>query len=140
MGKMRRFERLSLGAACFFLLAGCTLPRLIEPTKAGVGYLEGRVNIGPLAPVERADQPPPTPPPEIFAGRTIDIFQPDGATLVTKAPIDSTGAYRVALDPGVYVVNITHAGIERTIELPKTVTIESGRTTQLDIEIDTGIR
>ena len=104
------------------------------------GVLEGRVTIGPLTPVERAGVPTPTVPPEVYAARSIDIFQADGTTRVVNVKISSDGTYHVKLPPGTYVVNIAKTGIDRGTDLPKTVTLASGQTTRLDIDIDTGIR
>lgn len=104
------------------------------------GVLEGRVSIGPLTPVERVDVPTPTIPPETFTSRAIDIYQADGATLVAHVAFSPDGSYRVELAPGVYVVQLARSGRDRAGSLPATVTIESGRITQLDIDIDTGIR
>ncbi|HLF28538.1 MAG TPA: carboxypeptidase-like regulatory domain-containing protein [Anaerolineae bacterium] len=105
-----------------------------------VGYLEGKVRIGPLEPVESVDKPTASAPPEVYTSRSINIFQADGQTLVTDVSINPDGTYRVALPPGAYVVDIAATGIDRGIDLPKTITIESGQTVTLDIAIDTGIR
>lgn len=109
-------------------------------SNAPVGYLTGHVTIGPLQPVQRAGVPPATPAPEVYAARSIDIFQADGATLVANLKINSDGTYHIALSPGDYVVALARSGIDRARGLPKTITIESGKTVQLDIDIDTGIR
>jgi hypothetical protein len=113
---------------------------LATPTfNAIVGYLTGHVTIGPLQPVQRAG-PSATPAPEVFSARSINIFQPDGTTLVVNVRIDSDGTFRVALPPGVYVVTLAKSGLDRARGLPKTVTIEGGKTVTLDVDIDTGIR
>ncbi len=104
------------------------------------GTLVGRVTIGPLRPVERVGETPPPVPPEVYAARSINILAADGRTLVTNVKINSDGTYNVNLPSGVYVVNIARTGIDRARNLPKTITIESGKTVQLDIDIDTGIR
>lgn len=119
------------------LLAACASTATPE---VPVGYLEGRVTIGPLQPVEQVGVPTPTVPPEVYAARSIDIFQADGTTLVTNVKINSDGTYHVALAPGTYVVDIAPTGIDRSKDLPKTIVIESGQTVRLDIDIDTGIR
>ena len=105
-----------------------------------VGTLEGRVSIGPLTPVERVGVPTPIPPPEVYAARSINIFQTDGKTLVANVKINPDGTYRVELKPGTYVVNIARTGLDRGTDLPKTITIVNGQTTHLVIDIDTGIR
>ena len=105
-----------------------------------MGQLEGNVSIGPLRPAERAGEPPPLPPPEAYALRSISIFKEDGATLVTSVKINPDGTYRVALPPGTYVVGIGRTGMDRARGLPKTIVIPAGQTVRLDISIDTGMR
>jgi hypothetical protein len=46
----------------------------------------------------------------------------------------------VELRPGTYVVAMPPEKFEFAKDLPKTVTLISGETVQLDIDIDTGIR
>ncbi len=111
----------------------------VAPAQA-MGKLTGRVTIGPLRPVERIGEPTLSPPPEAFTSRSINIFAADGATPVTNVKINPNGTYSVTLPPGNYIVNIARSGIDRARNLPKTVTIVSGATVELDIDIDTGIR
>ena len=103
------------------------------------GTLQGQVTIGPICPVERPDQPC-LPTPETYAARKVLVYGPDGTTLVETVPLNQTGYYRVQLDLGTYVVDINHVGIDRSPDVPRTVTIHSGETITLDIAIDTGIR
>jgi hypothetical protein len=114
--------------------AGCT-----NGPGAGKATLQGQVTIGPICPVERPDQPC-LPTPETYAARKVVVLRPDGATVVTTVPLNQTGYYRVNLDPGTYVVDINHAGIDRSPDVPRTLTVAGGETTTLDISIDTGIR
>ena len=111
----------------------------IPTPNAIVGYLTGHVTIGPLQPVQRAGPTAP-PAPEVYASRSINIFQADGTTLVVNVRIEADGTYRVALPPGAYVVTLARSGLDRARGLPKTITIESGKTVTLDVDIDTGIR
>lgn len=119
-------------------------PSLASPTAVrgqNIGTLTGRVTIGPLrpGPVRLGETPPPIPP-EVYAARTIQIFAADGATLVTNVKINPDGTYMVTLPSGNFVVNLTRTGIDHARGLPKTITISSGMTLTLDIDIDTGIR
>ena len=116
------------------LLACCTPP----PEETGV--LQGHVTIGPLVPVVQEGVPEPTPAPEVYASRQIVVYASDGQTEVARVQIDGKGDYRVELPVGTYVVDVNHAGIDMAKDLPKTVEIESGQTTRLDVDIDTGIR
>ncbi len=104
------------------------------------GYLEGRVSIGPLTPVERIGVPSPTPSPQICSSRGLAIFREDGRTQVTSFNLQPDCTYRVALPPGRYVVRLKPGVSGFSKDLPATVQIESGRTTRLDLHIDTGIR
>jgi hypothetical protein len=103
------------------------------------GYLEGKVSIGPICPVERPDNPCPVPP-EAYAARMILIYVKDGTTLVGEVSIKTDGTYDIALPAGEYVVNLKPNGIDRSAEVPADVFIKEGETTTLDISIDTGIR
>jgi hypothetical protein len=102
------------------------------------GTLTGNVTIGPLCPVE-----PCTVTPErltaAYAARTIVVSIPREAVIAEAVPDPYTG-YSFILKPGTYIVDIKHQGIDRSPELPKTVTIRAGETIRLDISIDTGIR
>jgi hypothetical protein len=119
---------------CVFLTA-CSA----DAAPAQTGTLSGRVTIGPINPVEREGENP-TPPPEVYAARQIVVFNRTGKREVARVDIDSNGTYEVSLPPGEYVVDINHAGIDSAAGLPQTVTIRADQATQLDIDIDTGIR
>jgi hypothetical protein len=56
-----------------------------------------------------------------------------------KAP-DPYDGYSFRLKPGIYIVDIHHVGIDRSPDMPETVTIHAGETVTLDISIDTGMR
>jgi hypothetical protein len=104
----------------------------------GTGILTGNVTIGPLCPVEpctvTSDRLT-----AAYAARTIVVLGPGGAVIAEDIPDPYTG-YSFILKPGIYGVDIKHQGIDRSPELPTTVTIRAGETTLLDISIDTGIR
>ena len=104
------------------------------------GVLQGQVNIGPLVPVMREGEDPPTPAPEVYAAREIVVYKKNGKTEYTRLQIDSTGWYRGELPVGVYVIDINRIGIDSADGLPKEITISVNSPTRLDIEIDTGIR
>lgn len=103
------------------------------------GILEGQVTIGPMVPVQEG-QPQPTPRPEDYAARDIVVLNGNGIGEVARVSIDASGHYSIMLLPGLYQVDINHAGTDRAENLPRTVTIVAGETTRLDIDIDTGIR
>ena len=123
-----------------FVLAAVALSTLgCSLGPKATGTLEGHVSIGPLVPVLREGEPEPTPAPEVYAGRQIVVFS-SGGREITRVEIDGQGNYRVALPAGSYLVDINHAGIDSAAGLPAEVEIMAGQTTQLDVDIDTGIR
>ncbi len=81
-----------------------------------------------------------SPPPSWYTAQEVRILKSDGVTLVKRTHGRPDGTYRVALRPGRYIVTTPPRSIggERNKEIP--VTIRRGRTTRLDLDIDTGIR
>lgn len=104
------------------------------------GTLEGQVTIGPLVPGLQEGQPQPTPRPEDYGAREIVILNGNGVGEVARVSIDPQGFYRIVLLPGLYQVDINHAGSDRAQGLPRTITIVAGETTRFDVDIDTGMR
>ena len=105
-----------------------------------LGILEGKVTIGPLVPVLRDGEIPPTPAPEVYSSREIVVFEKNGETEFTRLQIDSKGTYRGELPVGTYVIDINRIGIDSAANLPIEIKITSTSKTTLDIDIDTGIR
>jgi hypothetical protein len=108
------------------------------------GLLQGNVLIGPITPV---DQPGTeiTLRCDVYDLRKIMIYDNSGEKLIQKVDIDcdeeeQITRYRVELEPGSYMVDINHIGIDHSDDVPKQVEIQSGITFKLDIDIDTGIR
>jgi hypothetical protein len=120
------------------ILTGC------KQTTVTSGSLQGTVTIGPLTPVERPGVNPPVSS-EVFTSRKILVYNDTGMNLlhtldITQIGQTASGRYEISLAPGVYTINITPNGIDRSGEVPKKVIVKSGETTVLDINVDTGIR
>jgi hypothetical protein len=112
-------------------------------SQAGTGVLTGKVTVGPLTPVERVDVTPPVPDPAVFTSRKLLLYDANGRTLLKEIAIEPAGyygIYNVTLKPGTYVLGYTKQGVGGAKGLPSTVIIEAGKTTTLDVDIDTGIR
>jgi hypothetical protein len=111
--------------------------------QADTGILTGKVTVGPLTPVEQVGVTPPVPDPAVFTSRKLLLYEADGTTLVQEIPLQAAGyygVYRVTLKPGTYVLDYPHQGVGGAKGLPATVEIRAGKTTTLDVDIDTGIR
>jgi hypothetical protein len=145
-GILMNMKRLlaSFSILAFVLLAAAAVSGCAtSDSQAGKGILTGKVTVGPLTPVERVDVTPPVPDPAVFTSRKLLLYEADGRTLIQEIPIEAAGyygVYNVTLKPGTYVVDYPRQGVGGAKGLPATVKIEAGRTTTLDVDIDTGIR
>jgi hypothetical protein len=134
----------SFGILAFVLLtaaavSGCAT----DGSQASTGVLTGKVTVGPLTPVEEVGVTPPVPDPAVFTSRKLLLYEAGGNTLIQEISIQAAGyygVYNVMLKPGTYVVDYPTQGVGGARGLPKTVTIEAGMTTTLNVDIDTGIR
>ncbi len=144
---MKHMKSALLVALLFAIVVGACAPAAqgtptatSTPTGAQTGTLRGHVTVGPLQPVEREGVPTPTPNPEVYTTRSLNVFKQDGTTLVKNVPFKADGTYEGSLPAGTYVVDIKKQGIDHAGGLPQTVTIKADETVVLDIDIDTGIR
>ena len=101
------------------------------------GILEGHVSIGPLCPVEPCNITSENLQ-KVYDATKIFVYSKDRKSYVKEISLNSTGNYKVELNPGIYVLDTDHIGIGK--DIPKEVRIETGKTTILNISIDTGIR
>jgi len=112
----------------------------INQKSTGVGYLKGKVDIGPLCPVERAysnDSCLPTP--EIYREWPIAVYSADNNVMIAEIVPDASGTYSIELPAGKYIVDLEKPH-RFGKNLPAEITIRENETTLLDIHIDTGIR
>lgn len=105
----------------------------------GMGTLSGQVSIGPICPVEREGVVC-TPSPEAYASREFIVLDSNQKE-VTRFRADAMGSYSISILPGTYTVVSAKTGMGyMSKDLPSTITIKSGQSTTLNIDIDTGIR
>jgi hypothetical protein len=128
----------------FVLLAAAAVSGCASTgTRADTGILTGKVTVGPLTPVEHVDVTPTLPDPAVFTSRHLLLYAADGMTLIEEIPVHAAGyygVYNVTLKPGTYVLGYPQQGVGGARGLPATVVIDAGKTTTLDVDIDTGIR
>jgi len=103
------------------------------------GVLEGRVTIGPIAPVERPGVEYEIPC-EVYEARKVMVYDKNHKKLIKQVDINCNGIYRAELEPGFYVIDINRIGIDHSSEVPTEVQIRPLETVRLDVDIDTGIR
>jgi hypothetical protein len=106
------------------------------------GTLSGRITVGPNCPVEVAGEECP-PPPGTYQAILVLIYArlADGERLVAQVRADAAGRFELPLPPGSYRVALEHSiGIPGAPDPVQEVRIESGATTEIAFDIDTGIR
>jgi len=129
-----------------FILAISLFGCITNPQENGKGILQGHISIGPICPVER-NPPDPNcqPTEETYAAYTLTVYgigagDPGVPIEVTKFQGDKNGNYRIELPEGTYEIIFPPLGGSGISSFHATVEIKSGETTNLDIDIDTGIR
>lgn len=113
---------------------------IFQPSK-NKGFLEGKVTIGPLCPVEGFPPDPRCQPTEeTYKAWPIGIYTSDKRTKIAQIEPNIDGTYKMELPEGDYVVDLEKQQSFGGHNLPTTISINSGETTTLNIDIDTGIR
>lgn len=106
-----------------------------------MGILQGKFSVGPLRPgPQRIDEDNSEAAAKIFASHKIVILSAKDKSEIKEVAIDSRGAYRVELPAGEYLVDIKPADIGIRKLPPRSVTIQAGKSTNLDLDFDTGMR
>jgi hypothetical protein len=137
MTGIKRFVSMGLllGIIPMIITAGCIVPGKTVET----GLLEGVATIGPLCPVEPCHISDETHA-AAYAARHLVITGEGPIPRIYEVPFSSDGHYRVALPVGLYQVDLAKNGIDRSPDIPATVTIKQGETVTINLSIDTGIR
>lgn len=99
------------------------------------GYLQGKVTIGPLCPVERVNESCVRAPDY----STVKITITSQSGFAQQIDVNSSGDYRTSLAPGTHTVNAIHPYI-RANGVPIQIAVKAGETVTVDMDIDTGIR
>ena len=138
---MRRVNTNSILRSAFFVclivIGGCN-----KQDSQGSGYLEGKISIGPICPVE-TDPPQPgcLPTAETYKAYPVSIWSSSGKRMIATIDPSLDGSYKIALFSGNYLIKLDNQ--QNSIggsNLPAEVSIATGESTILNINIDTGIR
>jgi hypothetical protein len=122
-----------------FSFAGC---EKIGTVSYGMGTLKGKIDIGPICPVETIPPAPGClPTAETYKAYPVSVWTTDMNHRIADIKPALDGSYSTLVPDGKYIVvlNKQLAGPAGT-NLPATIVIRDGTVTVLDINIDTGIR
>ena len=123
------------------------LPALFNPSGCDSkitqesGFLEGKISIGPICPVET--DPPVAeclPTAETYKAYPVSIWTSEGSRKVAQLNPALDGSFSIELDPGQYLIKLEKDNSIGGSNLPVTVVISSLQKTTVNIDIDTGIR
>lgn len=142
-----------IGLAGIILISGCVqqqnkisenkIPENQQNKIPEKGILEGKVTIGPLCAVERIPPDPKCQPTEeTYKAWPIAVYTFDRTIKVAQIEPNLNGTYKIEILVGNYIVDSEKKqsfGIGGK-NLPATISINSGKTTTLNIDIDTGLR
>ena len=105
------------------------------------GFLEGKISIGPLCPVE-TDPPEPQclPTAETYKAYPVYVCTSDNSKKIALISPALDGSFKTELAPGKYLVILDKEQGIGSSNLPMEVTINPNESTVISIEIDTGIR
>lgn len=110
------------------------------PTATGgePGTLKGRITAGPTCPVERPDKPcPPAP----VANQALQVRDQSSNTIILSLTTDSQGYFIGQLTAGQYqVVVISNKPYPRDRSASHPIAVTAGQITNLEIQLDTGLR
>lgn len=115
-------------------LSGCVMSEMFE---RGTGFLEAKVSAGQVCPSEQ--DPTCKPSASAYNAWPVAVWTADRKTKAAVAYSDFKGYFKVELMPGNYIVDLERSQMVSKSNMPQNVTIEKGKTTTIQIEIDTGI-
>jgi len=98
------------------------------------GGIHGTVRLGPLCPVQSLASPCPDKPVEGWIG-----VQDSGGKW-SSYRTSGDGTFSIALQPGSYQVTAREIGDNPRTSKPVSATVRAGSFTEVDLQIDTGIR
>ena len=130
--------RNSVAAACIFLMLAGTASIKAAPQ----GFVEGHLKIVVIRAVEPDDMPQPAP--ETYAEYPLVILSQDGKREIAQLTADKSGKYRVALQPGDYILALQERSAEeraaeRIQANPQPFTVVSNQTVRVDMRIFKGL-
>jgi hypothetical protein len=126
-----------LTLVCLFLVPiGC-----FASDNAVPGFVEGHLRILAFRDVELSDGTPSKFSGGNYSEYPLMILSQDGKKEIARVTADENGAYRVALPPGDYILDVKGRVLKGHVRAkPQRFTVASNQIVRVDMNIDTGIR
>src|SRR5438034_7007705 len=123
-----------------WLIAVCIFSVVAGMATEPMGFMEGHLKILSLKEVELADENAPAITAENYAQYRLVILSEGGKKEIARLTADGNGNYRIALQPGDYVLDVQGRARGHVRTKPQPFTVASNQTVHLDMDIDTGVR
>lgn len=131
--KTLRITGAILSLFLLMVLSGCSQNRAQKQLTSGI---EGQVLLGPMSPVARPDKPVPDKPYKA----ALKILSQKREE-VTQVQTDAEGKFKIALEPGEYVISpVAPNPMRPPYPEEQTVTVKASQFTKVVVRFDTGIR
>lgn len=102
------------------------------------GFMEGHLKIVTPRAVEPDAMPRLYVPPQPYAEYPLIILSQDGKKEIARVTADDNGNYRVALPPGLYILDVQHRPGKRIGAKPQSFTVISNQTVHIDMNLFVG--
>jgi hypothetical protein len=112
-------------------------------TNSTMGTVTGKVKFSPTRPGPVRPNEPEADPSvmqKIYAAHKVRVIAEDGNKVVREVEINSQGIYKTELEPGIYFLQITPPSMGKIQKQGERVEVIAGKTTNVDISVDTGMR
>ena len=126
-----------------YAISACALLLLADTTPVGAppsGFVEGHLKIISPKEVELADGTPSRITAKNYAEYPLIVLSQDGKKEIARVTADANGAYRVALPPGDYILDVQNRRRHHIRATPQPFTIVANQTVRVDLAVDTGVR
>jgi hypothetical protein len=119
----------------FLSLASCASVHAAQP-----GFLEGHLKIISPREVQLADQTQSQPSDINYADFPLIILSKDRKKEIARVTADPKGNYRIALQPGDYILDVIGRAPGKLRAKPEPFTVVSNKSVRVNMTIDTGVR
>jgi hypothetical protein len=112
-------------------------------TSATMGIVTGKVKFSPVQPGPVRPNEPEADPSvmqKIYAAHKVRVLAEDGKKVIRELEINNQGTYKAELEPGIYFLQVTPPSMGKLQKQSQRVEVTAGKTIQVDISVDTGMR